>query len=115
MNISLLGSTGSIGRQTLEVVDLSGNLISNLYPLEYTDSRFTIISLALRDNLIQDLTPISTLTKVETLDLANNDISSLQPLMAMTSLRTLILTGNPLSEEEVTLLRNTLLDCDIIF
>ena len=36
-------------------------------------------------------------------------------LMAMTSLRTLILTGNPLSEEEVTLLRNTLLDCDIIF
>ena len=35
--------------------------------------------------------------------------------MAMTSLRTPSLTGNPLSEEEVTLLRNTLLDCDIIF
>ena len=100
---------------SLEVVDLSGNLISNLYPLQYADSRFTIISLALRDNQIQDITPISTLTKLETLDLANNDISSLQPLMAMTTLRTLILTGNPLSEEEVALLRNTLLDCDIIF
>ena len=49
------------------------------------------------------------------LDLANNDISSLQTLMAMTSLHTLILTGNPLSEEEVNQLRNTLIDCDIIF
>ena len=106
-NIRKLGS--------LEVVNLSNNMISNLYPLEYADSRFTIISLSLRDNLIQDLTPISFLTQIETLDLANNDISSLQPLMTLTTLRTLILTGNPLSEEEVVMLRNTLIDCDIIF
>ena len=99
----------------LEVVDLSGNLISNLYPLEYTDSRFTITSLSLRDNLIQDLTPISLLTQIETLDLANNDISSLQPLVSLSTLRTLVLTGNPLSEEEVQMLRNTLVDCDIIY
>ena len=99
----------------LEAVDLSGNLISNLYPLQYTDSRFTIISLSLRDNLIEDLTPIARLTQIETLDLANNDISSLQPLFSLSTLRTLILTGNPLSEEEVQALRNTLLDCDIIY
>ena len=106
-NIRKLGS--------LEVVDLSRNLISNLYPLEYSDSRFTITSLSLRDNLIQDLTPISLLTQIETLDLANNDISSLQPLVSLTTLRTLVLTGNPLSEEEVQMLRSVLVDCDIIF
>ena len=99
----------------LEVVNLSNNMISNLYPLEYTDSRFTITSLSLRDNLIEDLTPISFLTRIETLDLANNDITSLQPLVSLSTLRTLILTGNPLSEEEIQMLRNTLVDCDIIF
>ena len=99
----------------LEVVDLSRNQISNLYPLQYSDSRFTITSLSLRDNLIQDLTPVSLLTQIETLDLANNDISSLQPLVSLSTLRTLVLTGNPLSEEEVQTLRSVLVDCDIIF
>ena len=100
---------------SLEVVDLSSNLISNIYPLELSNSRFSITSLSLRDNLIQDLTPISTLTRIETLDLSNNDISSVLPLMSLSSLRTLILTGNPLSSEEIALLRSALVDCDVIF
>ncbi|MBQ9685725.1 MAG: leucine-rich repeat domain-containing protein [Oscillospiraceae bacterium] len=99
----------------LEVVDLSGNFVTNLYPIQYADCRLTIYSMNLSTNGISDLTPISTMINLETLDLSDNDISSLQPLMALTSLRTLVLTGNPLTTDEVELLSRTLVGCDVIF
>ena len=113
--MQIVSIEGIMRLNELEVVDLSDNLISNIYPLQFTDSRFTITSLSLRNNRIEDLTPLSSLMQLETLDLSNNDVSSLVPLMSMTTLRTLVLTGNPLSEEEVATLRNYLLDCDVIF
>ena len=99
----------------LEVVDLSGNFLTNLYPLQYADCRFTIYSMNLSTNGISDLTPLSTMTALETLDLSDNDIASLQPLMGLTNLRTLVLTGNPLTVDEVELLERTLVNCDVIF
>ena len=100
---------------TLENVDLSGNFISNIYPLEYSDSRFTIKNLNLSTNGIRDITPLAKLMNIETLDLSFNDINSELPLMNLFTLRRLVLTGNPLSEEQIENLRFSLVDCEIIF
>ena len=108
-----LSSLSQLG--CLQTVDLSGNCISNVYPFQYSDSRFTIISLNLSSNRLEDATPLSTLQNIETLDLSNNYISSELPFMAMFSLRTLVLTDNPLTEEQVESIRNALPNCDVIF
>lgn len=100
---------------SLQIVDLSANFITNIYPFEYTDSLRTIVSLNLGSNGIKDLTPLSKLRAVETLDLSNNNISVLQPLTMLTTLRTLVLIGNPLSTEEVEMIRTALPDCEVIF
>ena len=99
----------------LEVADLRGNYISNIYPLENAECRFTLKSLDLAHNNISDATPISLLMNVEALDLSYNDISSELPFMNLKNLQRLDLSGNPLTEEQITNLRNTLLDCEIIF
>ena len=99
----------------LQSADLSGNFITNLYPLQYADCRYNITSLNLSSNGISDLTPLATLTKLETLDLSYNDISSLQALSVLGSLRTLILTGNPLTTDEVEMISRALVGCDVIF
>ncbi len=99
----------------LESVNLSGNAISNLYPLENTECRFTIISLNLSHNDIADATPIASLMNIETLDLSYNDIDSVLPFVMLSSLRQLNLTGNPLTEEQISTLRSTLMDCVILF
>ena len=100
---------------SLRALDLSGNNVSNLYPLELADCRFCLSFLDLRENAISDLTPLASLTKLETLDLSFNNASSVLPLLSMTTLRTLVLTGNPMSLEDVQLVRDTLPSCDVIF
>lgn len=100
---------------SLRALDLSGNSVSNLYPLELADCRYCLSFLDLRENAISDLTPLASLTKLETLDLSFNNASSVLPLLNMTSLRTLVLTGNPMSLEDVQLVRDTLPSCDVIF
>ena len=100
---------------SLRALDLSGNSVSNLYPLELADCRYCLSFLDLRENAISDLTPLASLTKLETLDLSFNYASSVLPLLNMTSLRTLVLTGNPMSLEDVQLVRDTLPSCDVIF
>ena len=100
---------------SLRALDLSGNNVSNLYPLELADCRYCLSFLDLRENAISDLTPLASLTKLETLDLSFNYASSVLPLLNMTSLRTLVLTGNPMSLEDVQLVRDTLPSCDVIF
>ncbi len=100
---------------SLRALDLSGNNVSNLYPLELADCRYCLSFLDLRENAISDLTPLASLTKLETLDLSFNNASSVLPLLNMTTLRTLVLTGNPMSLEDVQLVRDTLPSCDVIF
>ena len=99
----------------LRVVDLSVNQVTNLYPLYFSDCRFTITDMNLSYNGLSDITPLSLLTSIENLDLSYNQITSLQPLMMLSTLRSLRLTGNPLSLEDVNLLCMFLPDCEVIF
>lgn len=106
--------TGLQGLAYLESVNLEDNSISNIYILEFTNSRFTIRSLDLSDNLIEDITPLACLKSIETLDLRNNGISSLQPLMMLTTLKTLYIGGNSVTEQQIMDLQFALPDCEII-
>jgi len=99
----------------LEWVDLSSNLISNIYPLQTADCRFGIKHLNLSYNLISDATPVASLINVEELDLSYNSISSELPFMQLYNLRQLDLTGNPLTEDQVNAIRKSLVDCVVIF
>ena len=99
----------------LESIDLSGNLISNIYPLESADCRFGLRYVNLSHNNISDATPVSMLINAEQLNLSYNSISSELPFMQLYNLRWLDLTGNPLTTEQVDSIRNSLVDCEIIF
>ena len=99
----------------LRTLDLSANLIQNIYPLVFSDCRSTITNLNLSNNLISDITPLSMLSAVDTLDLSNNQISSLQALMTLSTLRHLRLTGNPLSLQDINMLCFVLPECEVIF
>ncbi len=99
----------------LESIDLSGNAISNLYPIQNAECRYIVRSLDLSHNDIADATPIASLINVEVLDLSYNDIDSVLALMMLSSLRQLDLTGNPLTEEQISTLRGSLMDCVILF
>lgn len=99
----------------LETVDLSANSISNIYALQFSESRFSLKSLNLSNNQISDVTPVSLLMSIETLDLSNNLVNSELPFMTLTTLRTLNLSGNPLTEMQVDTIRFALPDCNVIF
>ena len=99
----------------LETVQLGRNRIEDLSAFQNTHSRESIRELDLSFNLIQDISPLSALSGLETLDLRSNQISSLQPLMRMSRLKKLNLNGNPLSEEQINELRLALPDCEILF
>ena len=99
----------------LRTLDLSANLIQNIYPLVFSDCRSTITNLNLSNNLISDITPLSMLSAVDTLDLSYNQISSLQALMTLSTLRSLRLTGNPLSLQDINMLCFALPECEVIF
>ena len=106
--------TGIDKLDRLQTVDLSKNRLSNLYILQYSPSRDTILSLDLSGNELSDLSPLGCLTAVETLDLRMNDVSALSPLYKLTTLRTLYLGGNPVAEDQLELLRQALPDCEIV-
>ena len=99
----------------LRLVDLSVNQVTNLYPLYFSDCRFTITDMNLSYNGLSDITPLSMLMSIENLDLSFNQITSLQPLMTLSTLRSLRLTGNPLTMEEINLLCLMLPNCEVIF
>ena len=98
----------------LERVWLSKNGISNIYILEYTNSRFTIKLLDLSNNDIEDITVLACLQSIEELDLSNNSINSLLPLMRLDTLKRLDLRGNPINEQQLNDLRFALQKCEII-
>ena len=101
--------------ECLETVQLGRNSIEDLSAFQNTHSRDTIRYLDLSFNKIQDLSPLASLSALETLDLRSNSISSLGPLMRMNSLKKLDLSGNPLEPEQIAELREYLPDCEIIF
>lgn len=107
--------SGLMRLNKLESADLSGNYISNIYPLSDAECRFTLTSLDLAHNNLSDITPVSLLLNIKHLDLSYNSINSELPLLRLYTLETLDLTGNPLSEEQIDILRKTLVDCEIIF
>lgn len=98
----------------LKTVNLSKNGISNIYPLEYTNSRFTIQVLDLSLNSIEDITALACLQSIEELNLSGNMISSVLPLMRLETLKYLDLRGNQISEESIIDLRYALQSCEIL-
>ncbi|MBC2317254.1 hypothetical protein HCC18_10350 [Listeria booriae] len=54
--------------------------------------------LTLRNEFIQDLTPLAKLTQLKSLDLSFNRITSVQALQGLTQLQTLRLTGNQVTD-----------------
>lgn len=106
---------GAIQSMTqLETVRLTGNGIVNIYPIEYSNSRFTIKTMELNNNCITDITALASLQNVEEMDLSNNAIESVMPLMTLTSLKRLNLSGNNISESQIKDLRYALSKCEII-
>lgn len=112
---SIMDISGVQRLPELRNLDLSANMISNIYPLIFADCRRTITSLNLSNNVLSDITPLAMLTSIESLDLSYNQISSLQPLMSLTTLRSLRLSGNPLSIQDINMLCFALPECEVIF
>ncbi len=72
--------------------------ISNLTGLEHAPQ---LITLALKDNDLRDITPLASLTQLTELNLSNNKISDITPLSQLTQLTELSLggfTGNNVSD-----------------
>jgi Leucine-rich repeat (LRR) protein len=107
--------TGVQNLNELQTVDLSVNMISNIYPFIFADCRYTVTNLNLSYNNLSDLTPLSMMPNLQELDLSFNQISSLQPLMNLTNLRSLRLSGNPLSVMEINALAYALPNCEVVF
>ena len=97
-----------------ETLNLSRNIISNLYPLQDASNRMLIRNLDLSYNSIMDATPLSMLYGLETLDVSYNMISSELPFMSLTNLRTLNVMGTMLNAQQVATLRQTLTGCTVI-
>lgn len=118
-NIDLSGlgisDLSNIGKFTApETLNLSSNSISNLYYLSNAQNRLLIKNLNLSSNALTDITPLSTLTNLETLDISYNMISSELPLLSLTNLRTLNVSGTLLTETQVSVIRSTLTGCTVI-
>ena len=100
---------------SLQTVFLNGNSITDLYYLEFSESRRTISYLDLSSNRLTDISSLRTLSSIVTLNLSDNNISDVTPLYALSTLRELYIGGNPLSDEAVTELNMCLPNCNIVF
>ena len=111
---AVIGSAWLAAGTAFVEMNLSKNGISNIYPLEYTNSRFTIQFLDLSLNNIEDITALACLQSIEELNLSGNMISSVLPLMRLDTLKLLDLRGNQISEESIRDLRYALQSCEIL-
>jgi len=66
-------------------------------------------------DLPEDLSPLCSLTSLETLDLSYTNVVDVTALSGMTSLKLLCLEVTQVSEEDIEALRQALPDCEIIF
>lgn len=80
------------GLRQLSAVGLG---ISSLEGIQYCTD---LVELALADNLIVDLSPVSALAGLSWLDVGNNQITDLSTLAALSNLRDLGLKGNQISD-----------------
>ena len=82
-----------------ENVDLSRNQISTLAGVAFPGTEgMPMWELDLSDNLLADITPLSTLSEVSRLRLDNNRITTLSPLSGCTKLSGLYASGNRLAD-----------------
>ena len=114
-NSEIEGISGLDKMTALEELDLSGNLISNLYIFEYAGCGDTLKKLNLSHNDIYDIYPLAKLTALEELDLSGNRIAMILPLKQITTLRILDLSGNQLTESQMEELQEALPNCEIRF
>ena len=114
-NSGIEGITGLDKMTALEELDLSGNMISNLYIFEYTACRDTLKKLNLSGNDIFDIYPLAKLTALEELNLSENRIAMILPLKQITTLRILDLSGNQITESQLEDLQDALPGCEIRF
>ncbi len=114
-NSEIEGISGLDRMTALEELDLSGNLISNLYIFEYAGCRDTLKKLNLSHNDIYDIYPLAKLTALEELDLSGNRIAMIIPLKQITTLRVLDLSGNQITESQLEDLQDALPKCEIRF
>ena len=99
---------------SLENINLSDNIISDLYYFSIAPFKDTLKTLDLSNNKIMDLSALSGLTNLETLNLSNNNIYSVTPLYSLQNLRELYIGGNQLTDEQIQELDRNLPNCTII-
>ena len=93
-------------------LELHASQITDVTPLAgLTD----LTTLGLGLNQITDIKPLAGLINLKTLWLSDNQIADVMPLASLTKLRTLYLARNPIPDDQKTMLRKALLDCDIEF
>ena len=97
-----------------ETVRLQGNSISDISVFQFSNNRGCVKHLDLSYNMLQDITPVSYLTSLETLDLSYNMIYSELPLLSLQNLRILNVTGTMLSSQQIDIIRMTLPMCTVI-
>ena len=97
-----------------ETINLSANNLSDIYVFQSSPNRLLIRNLDLSYNALTDITPLASLSNLETLDISYNMISSELPLLALTNLRYLNISGTPLNEQQIQILRANLPYCQII-
>ncbi|MDO4983278.1 MAG: leucine-rich repeat domain-containing protein [Eubacteriales bacterium] len=112
LNIYDINSFGQL--QHPETVNMARNSISNIYVFQNANNRGYVKHLDLSYNLLQDITPLASLTNLETLDISYNTVSSELPLLALSNLRVLNVSGTLLSWEQVEILRMNLPMCTVI-
>lgn len=78
----------------LMLIDLDGNEISDLSPISKLSK---LQSVTLSGNKINDIAPLKELTAMQLLDLSRNEVADLSPITAMKNLRTLYVANNKLS------------------
>ncbi|MDE0299504.1 MAG: leucine-rich repeat domain-containing protein [Candidatus Poribacteria bacterium] len=91
---SIFSLTGLEFATELQYLSVGGNNIVDLSPIA---SLSNINSLFLEKNNIADLSPLKGLTKLTSLYLTNNNISDISPLSGLINLEFLFLAGNQLS------------------
>jgi RNA polymerase sigma factor (sigma-70 family) len=96
----------------LKSLGLNNNLIIDIYPLR---SLTNLTSLGLNNNQIIDIYPLRYLTNLTFLELGDNQINDIYPLSDMSNLTWLSLWNNPISDEQKTMIRNAIPNCEINF
>ena len=98
----------------LERLNLSRNRISNLYALQISASRSSLLEVNLAFNQISSASDLVALTALERLNLYGNPLDSYQALKNMNWLNWLNVGSCGLSEAQIAELRDALPYCEIV-